>query len=51
MNFTYIMNRDELHALIENARWFTHYFVRSKEIEPGRFRVTTNCRWIPAEGQ
>jgi len=44
--FTYLMDQDELHALINNARWFTHYYVRSKEIAPGRYRVTTNYHWI-----
>lgn len=44
--YTYLMDRDELTALIQNARWFTCYYVRSKEIAPGRFRVKTNYHWI-----
>ncbi len=43
--YTYIMDLDELHALIANARWFTCYFVRSKEIAPGRYSVKTNYHW------
>lgn len=44
--YTYFMDREELLALIANARWFAGYFVRSKEIAPGRFRVKTNYHWI-----
>lgn len=44
--YTYFMDREELHALIANARWFAGCFVRSKEIEPGRFWVKTNYCWI-----
>lgn len=43
---TFIMDRDELTALIQNARWFAHYWVRSKEFEPNLFRVKTNYPWI-----
>jgi len=44
--FIYFMDRDELQALIANARWFVGYFVRSQEITPGRYRVKTNYQWI-----
>lgn len=44
--YLFIMDRDELRALIANARYFTGYFVRSKEIGPDRFSVKTNYPWI-----
>jgi hypothetical protein len=46
MTFYFVMDRDELRALLANARWFTCYWVRSKEVSPGRFRVRTNYAWI-----
>jgi hypothetical protein len=42
---TYFMDRDELLALIANARWFAGYYVRWKQIGPERFRVKTNYKW------
>lgn len=44
--YHFIMDRDELRALVANARWFAGYYVRSKEIAPGRFSVKTNYPWI-----
>ena len=48
--YTYFMDREELLALIANARWFAGYFIRSKEISPDRFRVKTNYHWIQTKG-
>ena len=47
----YFMDRDELHRLIVNARWFADYFVRSKEVSPGHFKVKTNYPWIQQSGR
>jgi hypothetical protein len=44
--YHFTMDRDELLALIANARWFAGYFVRSREIGPDRFTVKTNYPWI-----
>jgi hypothetical protein len=42
---TYFMDRDELLALIANARWFAGYYVRWKQIGPERYSVKTNYKW------
>lgn len=45
MKQTFVADADELRSVIANARWFAHYFVRSKKLENGLFRVTTNYPW------
>jgi hypothetical protein len=42
----YFLNREQLSSLIANARWFAGYWVKSKNIGPDRYRVTTNYSYI-----
>jgi hypothetical protein len=41
----YFLTRQQLAALIGNASYFAGYWVRSKNIGPDRYRVTTNYKW------
>ncbi len=42
---TYVMKHDELIALVQNARWFADYYVRSRHLGGGLYRVKTNYPW------
>jgi len=48
--YTYFLSGEQLSALIANAKWFEGYWVRSKNIGPNRYKVTTNYNYtVPKE--
>ena len=44
----FVMKQDELLALVQNARWFAGYYVRSRYLGDGLYRVKTNYPWVGA---
>jgi hypothetical protein len=42
---SFVMKQDELLALVANARWFADYYVRSRYLGDGLYRVKTNYPW------